>query len=60
MIWSVAGGILLAMIPLALIGAGIMFMDDQSRRGDEVGGAWVLIGIGVVIGAAIIWKAFIP
>ena len=55
MIWQIAGGILIAIIPVLVVAAGI-FVLNHEQVAPKTG--WAVIGIGVALAAGIIWLGF--
>lgn len=58
MIWTIAAGILVASIPIAIIREGTRSLNYAARGHDDAGPAWVTIAVGFAIAAAIIWYGF--
>jgi hypothetical protein len=55
MIWQIAGGVLIATIPMLVVAAGIFVVNQQ--QGDPKMG-WGVVGVGIALAAGIIWLGF--
>jgi hypothetical protein len=58
-VWTIAAGILIAAIPVSIIGFGFGMADAGLKTDGESWAGWVVAGFGAFIGAAIILKALL-